>query len=549
MAGFLDPGKERKTFKKLDRDFGNFDLESMKTPINSFPKSTLPRFKNSQLASSLDDQSNHFHSTNHWDKRSSRRYHGDSEYRGGKSWRHYENSKEAFKGDVGYPLGSEDVPIENSNIVTPVILTREKNANDIKFISNSTASTGSNTSVATTNPTVVTAASNFNQIKECDIPNNEQVPPPVSTPTPSKQYQIAPKPNALEAVIPELEMTSPLKLLDDSLLVGEDFGPYLLDQSNFLVIAVVGLQGAGKSTIASMLADPLTEEKFISTRSWVFRPESRDEVLRGSHSTCGVETFITKDRVIILDLQPLLSPSVMDFVVAQERKTSLDFSSSTENMLEIESLQLLTFAMSVAHVLVVVQDYIFHPNLIRLLHTCQMMKPTQSSSHNSSSGVGNNRDGINRCGTFDTSDIQHFFPHLVFIHNRSFPQHFVPKFIEELQILYHTTLGDSSLCIESQIGMCSGTFSPPVNNISVNLNINLFLIPDFNYQDNCCVSFIESIEEMRRQLFSLSRCPLTHVTLTEKSWYQYACRMWESIRKSSLYVEIQSPFYLDRELI
>lgn len=67
-------------------------------------------------------------------------------------------------------------------------------------------------------------------------------------------------------VVPEQEMSSSLKLLDDSLLLGEDLGPYLLDQNHFLVIAVVGLQGAGKSTIASLLADPLKGLKFSSTR-------------------------------------------------------------------------------------------------------------------------------------------------------------------------------------------------------------------------------------------------------------------------------------------
>ena len=57
----------------------------------------------------------------------------------------------------------------------------------------------------------------------------------------------------------------------------------------------------------------------------MFRPEGRDEMLSGCHATNGIEGFVSKDRVIVLDLQPLLSPSVMDYVVTQERKASLDF--------------------------------------------------------------------------------------------------------------------------------------------------------------------------------------------------------------------------------
>ena len=60
----------------------------------------------------------------------------DGEYRGGfgvKSWRYYENSKEGYKVDIGRPPGPEEQNQENS-VVTPVILTREKNATEAKPI-------------------------------------------------------------------------------------------------------------------------------------------------------------------------------------------------------------------------------------------------------------------------------------------------------------------------------------------------------------------------------------------------------------------------------
>lgn len=55
---------------------------------------------------------------------------------------------------------------------------------------------------------------------------------------------------------PERTMKGPLRLLDDSLSLCDDLGPYLLDQSNFLVVAIMGLQGVGKSSLASLLVDP-----------------------------------------------------------------------------------------------------------------------------------------------------------------------------------------------------------------------------------------------------------------------------------------------------
>ncbi|KAG0717472.1 Protein SMG9 [Chionoecetes opilio] len=73
----------------------------------------------------------------------------------------------------------------------------------------------------------------------------------------SQQYHIAPKPLMMEASLtPERMMKAPIRLLDESLGFCDDLGPYLLDQSNFLVVAVLGLQGVGKSCLASLLVDP-----------------------------------------------------------------------------------------------------------------------------------------------------------------------------------------------------------------------------------------------------------------------------------------------------
>lgn len=55
---------------------------------------------------------------------------------------------------------------------------------------------------------------------------------------------------------PERTMKGPQRLLDESLNLCDDLGPYLLDQSNFLVVAVMGLQGVGKSSLASLFVDP-----------------------------------------------------------------------------------------------------------------------------------------------------------------------------------------------------------------------------------------------------------------------------------------------------
>lgn len=65
----------------------------------------------------------------------------------------------------------------------------------------------------------------------------------------------------LAAVIP-LEMTSPVKLLDlESFSVIDNSLEFLSEQSDFLVVGVVGYQGVGKSTILSSLANPKTSDQ------------------------------------------------------------------------------------------------------------------------------------------------------------------------------------------------------------------------------------------------------------------------------------------------
>jgi protein SMG9 len=96
----------------------------------------------------------------------------------------------------------------------------------------------------------------------------------------------------------------------------------------------------------------------------------------GGHCTSGVDLLVTSNRVILIDTQPILSASVMDRLVQQENKkfAGTDFA-STENAMEIQSLQLAAFLLSVCHVVILVQDWFFDPNLVRYDTTSKLLKP------------------------------------------------------------------------------------------------------------------------------------------------------------------------------
>lgn len=126
-----------------------------------------------------------------------------------------------------------------------------------------------------------------------------------------------------------------------------------------------------------VMQSPETVAVLCDYRSFYFKPQSLEHHELGGHCTTGVDLLVTSNRVILLDTQPMLSASVMDRLVQQENKkfTGTDFA-STENAMEIQSLQLAAFLLSVCHVVILVQDWFFDPNLVRCDIAIKLPKPS-----------------------------------------------------------------------------------------------------------------------------------------------------------------------------
>ncbi|KAM7315629.1 protein SMG9 [Ixodes scapularis] len=136
---------------------------------------------------------------------------------------------------------------------------------------------------------------------------------------------------------------------------------YLVDQPDFYVVGVVGMQGSGKSTVMSILSGQYGQ----AGERHLFRPQSRELRELGQHCTTGVDIYVTPERMILLDTQPVLSASVMDHMIQFEKKTpgGGDFH-SLENAHMMQSLQMASFLMAVCHTVVVVQDWFADPNFL-----------------------------------------------------------------------------------------------------------------------------------------------------------------------------------------
>ena len=138
-----------------------------------------------------------------------------------------------------------------------------------------------------------------------------------------------------------------LKLLNANFdLIVEELQQQLSDATDFTVVGVLGQQGVGKSTVMSLLAGASWDDDGL--REPPFPPQGVEVVLGAAHQTVGVDVMLTPERLLLLDTQPLLSPSVL--LEMQRQQPPLPAEAQTyENLLELFSLRLSMLMLSVCH--------------------------------------------------------------------------------------------------------------------------------------------------------------------------------------------------------
>jgi len=150
-------------------------------------------------------------------------------------------------------------------------------------------------------------------------------------------------------------------------LSGELADRALSDNTEFLVVGVLGTQGSGKSSLLSSL---FSHER---TKEDIFPPQSLEQILASSHATEGIHFGVSPDRVIFLDTQPILSSSVLAQRV--DRGDTLPPEAATHDQVQFrEDLELALFLFSVCHVVLVVQTDPASAELWQFLRTVELLK-------------------------------------------------------------------------------------------------------------------------------------------------------------------------------
>ncbi|XP_050406427.1 nonsense-mediated mRNA decay factor SMG9 [Patella vulgata] len=325
------------------------------------------------------------------------------------------------------------------------------------------------------------------------------------------------------------EMKHSIKLVDETLRWCDNAMEMLLDQTDYLVIGAIGLQGSGKSTILSLLGGNSPQDTY---RNYIFQPQTKETKEEGSHQTNGIDMFVSSERIILLDAQPVMSASLLDNLIRHDKKYPTEYSSA-EYCIEMQSLQIATFLFTVCNVVLVVQDWFTDVNFLRFLQNAEMLKPpTPSSSHDG----GSSQD--------DTPD---YYPNVVFVQNKGSVEDFGLESYKAMQQTLLRVFENSRLKSQGCVSLATGGLLPGINNRTVETDFNLFILPTMEYYKNEQDSILSFLPEyrgypsfnslikcLRNQLFSIPRTPLTHANLSEKNWFHYAARTWESVRKSQL---------------
>uniref|UniRef100_A0A672QTU7 Nonsense-mediated mRNA decay factor SMG9 n=1 Tax=Sinocyclocheilus grahami TaxID=75366 RepID=A0A672QTU7_SINGR len=339
-------------------------------------------------------------------------------------------------------------------------------------------------------------------------------------------------------LLPPEKMKHSIKLVDDQMNWCDSAMEYLRDQTDMLVVGVIGLQGTGKSTIMSLLSANSPEE---DQRAYVFRAQTQEIKERAGNQSSGIDFYITQERVIFLDTQPILSPSILDHLINNDRKLPPEYN-LPHTYVEMQSLQITAFLFTVCHVVIVIQDWFTDINLYsRFLQTAEMLKPsTPSASHDSTGSSG-------------ADDGSEYYPHIVFLQNKARREEFCPRNLKKMHMAVDKLMAHSHLKYKGTLSMLDCNIFPGLNRDYLETEVNLFLLPMMENDGEDALtragsgpplfsllpgyrghpSFSSLVSKFRSQILAMSRSQLSHTILTEKNWFHYAARIWDGVKKSS----------------
>ncbi|XP_062093212.1 uncharacterized protein LOC133798758 [Humulus lupulus] len=335
-----------------------------------------------------------------------------------------------------------------------------------------------------------------------------------------------------------------LNLLSDSWDFHIDrFLPFLTENTEFTVVGVIGPPGVGKSMIMNELYG------FDATSPGMLPPytiQSEDVTAMARHCSMGIEPRVSAERIILLDTQPVFSPSVLAEMMRPDGSSSVPVLSgeslSAELAHEIMSIQLAVLMTSICHTLLVVSEGVHDHNMWRLMSTVDLLKhgipdpssltpaPTQSST---SGPETEGKDKVHEGGDYMAAPI--------FVHTKLQDQDLTERNCMQLKKTITHYFSSSSFMRETLGNIAKDdSFSSSAlstrNGDPDSTIPKLFVIP-VKHKDDSHANQYESHNSMlwklRDKVLSMSH-PSFSKTVSEREWLKNSAKIWELVKNSTI---------------
>jgi GTPase SAR1 family protein len=133
----------------------------------------------------------------------------------------------------------------------------------------------------------------------------------------------------------------------------------LSNNYDFKVVSVIGSASSGKSSLMNRIAGQEVFPTHVSSSRGILK-----------HLTEGIDMFAVKSRLILLDSQGLMSPSILDDFIGGSSPIPCDSFTETE-VLSITSMQIISFLLSISDSLIITVNHGFiDPDFLQMLSTC-----------------------------------------------------------------------------------------------------------------------------------------------------------------------------------
>ncbi|OVA02824.1 hypothetical protein BVC80_9095g15 [Macleaya cordata] len=323
--------------------------------------------------------------------------------------------------------------------------------------------------------------------------------------------------------------------------------PFLTENTDFTVIGIIGPPVVGKSTILNEIYG------FDGNSSGMLPPfatQSEETRAMARHSTVGIELRVSSERLILLDTQPIFSPSVLAEMMRPDGSSTISLTNgevlSADLAHEIMGIQLGVFLASICHVLLVVSEGVHDINMWHLMLTVDLLKhgiPDPSSltpSYSQGANAGSekeNKDSLQEAGV-------EYLAAPVFVHTKLRDPDLSPDKAAWMRNKLSQYFSSSSFK-ETKSGNTTEEQNYSVGSPGINIDdlsstgLNLFLLPHRNQDDSQRAQYescVTLLGKLRDQMLSMKCRPFAK-TVSEREWLKNTARIWETVKSSPVIVE------------